>query len=123
MATRRATLETSISVALMVTPLSLQAEDPDDASLTRMPRDIRHEAGRRPHVGGVLGHDVAGDEEPVAPEAGIDGHILFTIRTLEDDGVSDDTRPHLELVEHGAGAGVGRFEPAVQRAVEHHVSG
>src|SRR2546427_3333667 len=43
---------------------------------SRVARDVRHEVGGRPHVRGIVGPDVAREEEPVATDAGVDGHVL-----------------------------------------------
>src|SRR4051794_35088609 len=87
-----------------------------------MPGDVGHEAGRRTYVGGILGHDVARDEEPVATEPGVDRHILLAIGPPERDRVPDDPRSHLELREHLPGTRVNRLEPTIERTVKCYPS-
>src|SRR5437773_5492417 len=101
----------------------LQREQPYDTSQARVPRDVPHEAGGRPHVRRIVGADVARQEKPIAAEPGVDGDVLPAVGTGERDGIPYHTRPHLELPEHGAALRVGRLEPAVQRPVEHQAAG
>src|SRR3954465_76278 len=122
-ATSMVAVEPSVRIVLMVYSPSLEAENPNDATLTGVSRDIRHERGRRPDVCWVTRQHVTGEEEPVATEARVDGNVLLAIGTAEGDGIPDHARPHLELGEPPSGAGVHRLEPAVECAVKGHASG
>src|SRR5712692_494578 len=51
----------AVRVCVQVTSVSRsEGEEPYDASLARVPRDVRHEARRRPYIGWIIGFDVAG---------------------------------------------------------------
>src|SRR6266566_7413192 len=101
----------------------LESEDPDDSSLTRMASQIGREVCGRPDVGGIVGSHVAGEQEPVAADPGVDGDVLLAVRAAKRNRRANDTRADLELPELAAGARVRCLEPAVERAVKHHVTG
>src|SRR3954451_7894715 len=96
-AARRAALEASVRIALMICLPPLEAEDPNNATLTGMSCDVRHERSRRTDVGGVIRQHVPGKQEPVTAEPRIYGHVLLAIGPAERDGIADHAGTHLEL--------------------------
>src|SRR5439155_24253098 len=119
----RAGVARSVRTQRRAARAGLESEDPDDSSLTRMASQIGQEVGGRPDVGGIVGSHVAGEQEPVAADPGVDGDVLLAVRAAKRNRRADDTRADLELPELAAGARVRRLEPAVERAVKHHVAG
>src|SRR5437667_4513733 len=101
----------------------LEAEDPDDASLARVLREILREIGGRPDVGGIVGAHVARQQEPVAADAGVHRDVLLAVGPAERNRRTDDARADLEFPQLPAGLRIGRFEPAVERAEEDAVTG
>src|SRR6267142_3469208 len=101
----------------------LQAEDPDDASLARVPREIGREIRGRPDVRGIVGADVARQQEPVAPAAGVARDVLLAVRSAERNRRAHDTRTDFELPQLAASLRIGGLEPAVQCAEEYDVAG
>src|SRR6059036_3964203 len=99
----------------------LQGEDPYDPSLARMPGDLRHEI-RRPHVRRVIRPDVSREQEPVAADPLVDGHVLLAVAARERDRVPHHARSDFEPPQDLAGPRICRLEPTIERAVERDVA-
>src|SRR6266540_2133029 len=99
----------------------LEAEDPDDASLTRVPPQLGRKVRGWPDVGGIVRAHVTREQEPVAADASVDRDVLFAVRPAKRDRRAHDTRADFELPQLPAGARVRGLEPAVQRAEEDDI--
>src|SRR5512140_3081247 len=102
--------------------LPLEREDPHDATLASVPREIAREIRGLANIRGIIGLVVTRQKQPIAPDAGVDRDVLFAIGAREGDRIADDARAHLEAPEHGAGGCIRRLEPPIERAVEHDVA-
>src|SRR6267142_526876 len=76
---------------------------------------------RPPDVRGIVGADVARQQEPVAPDAGVDRDVLLAVRSAERNRRAHDTRTDFELPQLAASLRIGGLEPAVQCAEEYDV--
>src|SRR6185437_4528650 len=74
------------------------------------------------HVRGIVRPHITGEQEPVAPNAGVDRDVLPAVRTRVRDRIADDAGTHLELPEQRAALRIDRLEPPVERSVEHDVT-
>src|SRR6266446_6037514 len=104
-------------------PARLEAEDPDDASLARVLREILRKIGGRPDVSRIVGAHVARQQEPVAADAGVHRDVLFPVWPAERNRRADDARTDLEFPQLPARLRIGGFEPAVERPEEDDVTG
>src|SRR5438477_1199390 len=101
----------------------LKAEHIDGASRSRVLLDLFHRADDAERRVRIVGGDIRErDRAHPAADARVDGDVLPAIRADVRDWVRDDTRGDVKLPKLGAGAGVGCFEPAVHRAVEHDIA-
>ena len=69
----------------------LKRKDPHDAALARVPREVARKVGWVAHVRRVGGVDIAGEQEPVAADAGEDSDVLFAVSARKCDRITDDT--------------------------------
>src|SRR2546428_10400179 len=100
----------------------LQGEDPYDPTLARMPGDVRHEIRRRPHVRRVIRPDVSREQEPVAADPGVDGHVLLAVAARVRDRVPHHARSDFETPQDLAGPRVRCLETTIERAVARDVA-
>src|SRR5580700_5549696 len=100
-----------------------ECEDEQRAAETGVLREIRERRPPLAHVERRIGCDITGDQRAhVTADSGIHRDVLLPVRPTVRHRVADDAGAHLELPERLARARVGRLEPPVERAVEHHVA-
>ena len=86
-----------------------------------MPPKCFDDVRGRPHIGWIVGADVTGDQEPISPDASVHRNVLFAVRCLKGDRITNNSLAHFEARKKLAGSGIYRLEPAIERSIECHV--
>src|SRR6185503_5726028 len=111
-------------IAHAATATNLEAEHIQRVPGPRVLLDFLHRADDPEPGIWIVDRDVwERDRAHPSADTGVDGDVLLAVRTQIGDRVRHDAGSALELPQLGAGARVDRLEPAVHRAVEHHVAG